>query len=219
MFFYHVLKAVTAPVKDSNGQSSLTVGYHPVDGVQFIDFSQGVLSKTGNVLDVAIEGEGFFSVQQKSGITYTRNGSFSINSNKELVTSTGAIILGESGPITITGNSVEIDGEGTVRADGSAVGKLKIVNFKAPNKLTHAGNGQYMDEGNAGLNVTDKYRVVSGYLEASNVNPIKEMIQMIDIQRYDFETFQKLIQTSSDLDKISGQVSSRQTDLKENYID
>jgi len=203
--FYHVLKeAAVNERNEADSPSSVNYNYHPVDGVQFIDFSQGVLSKTGNSLDVAIEGEGFFSIQQKSGTTsYTRNGSFNISRNNELVTSSGFTVLGESGPIRISGNAVEIDGDGTVRVDGNTAGKLKIVAFKNPNKLTRTGDGQYIDDGSAQAAAAEKCRVASGYLESSNVNPIKEMIQMIDIQRYDFETYQKVIQTLTDMDRIA----------------
>ena len=110
--------------------------------------------------------------------------------------------MGESGPIKINGKNVEIDTDGTVRVDGNITGKLKIVNFKNPGELTRAGEGQYLDSGSAGLMNAEKFRVAGGYIESSNVNPIKEMIKMVDIQR-DFETYQKVILTASDLDKIS----------------
>jgi flagellar basal-body rod protein FlgF len=200
--FYHVMKEVITRENSRDGSVSLAVNY-PASGVKVIDFGQGVLTKTGNNLDTAIEGEGFFSIQQKNRITYTRNGSFKINQNGELVTSTGLNVLGESGTIKISGTKVEIDIDGTIRTDGNIVGKLKIVNFKTPQGLIRTGDGQYIDEGKAGLTNAEKYRIVGGYIETSNVNPIKEMIKMVDIQRYDFETYQKVMQTLTDLDKIA----------------
>ena len=74
-----------------------------------IDFAQGTLQRSGNPLDVAIEGDGFFAIQQKDGTTYTRNGSFAVNKNKELVTKDGSKVLGESGPISINGTQIDID--------------------------------------------------------------------------------------------------------------
>lgn len=200
--FYHVLKEVSAQGKNFDESGSLAVNY-PVEGVKVVDFSQGTLVKTGNSLDMAIEGEGFFSIQQQNRTTYTRNGSFNINQNSELVTSSGLNVLGESGPIKISGTTIEIDIDGTIRTDGNVAGKLKIVNFKTPQELIRTGDGQYIDEGKAGLTNAETYRVASGYIESSNINPIKEMIKMMDIQRYDFETYQKVMLTLTDLDKIS----------------
>jgi flagellar basal-body rod protein FlgG len=167
-----------------------------------MDFAQGTLQATGNPLDVAIEGDGFFAIQQNDGTTYTRNGSFVMNKNKEIVTTTGAKVLGESGPIIINGAQVNIDADGTVRVDGNMAGKFKIVSFASPGQLTRTAGGQYIDEGNAGLKKNETYRVSSGYLEMSNVNAMKEMVEMIDGHR-SFETYQKIIQTMSDLDKLS----------------
>jgi flagellar basal-body rod protein FlgF len=168
-----------------------------------MDLSQGVLEKSGNNLDMAIEGEGFFSLQQKTGTAYTRNGNFVINKNNELVTKNGVNVLGESGPIKINGKSIEVDSDGTIRVDGNTAGKLKIAAFRNPGDLTKINDGQFIDEGKAGLINAEKYRVAGGYLEASNVNAIKEMIEMIDLQRSAFETYQKVTLTLSDFDKIS----------------
>ncbi len=167
-----------------------------------IDFSQGTLQRSGNPLDVAIEGEGFFAIEQKDGTAYTRNGSFAVNKNRELVTKEGAKVMGESGPINITGTQIEIDPEGNIRADGNVAGKLKIVAFEKPGQLTRTAGGHYVDSGSAGLKKNDTYRVAGGYLETSNVNAMKEMVEMIDGHR-SFEAYQKIIQTMSDLDKIS----------------
>jgi flagellar basal-body rod protein FlgF len=167
-----------------------------------IDFSQGTLQHTGNPLDVAIEGGGFFVIDQKDGATYTRNGSFVLNKDKELVTKNGARVQGESGPVIINGTVINIDADGTIQVDGNLAGKLKIVSFANPGRLTRGAGGQYIDDGNAGLKKNDEYRVSSGYLETSNVNAMKEMVEMIDGHR-SFEAYQKIIQTMSDLDKIS----------------
>ena len=103
-----------------------------------IDFAQGTLQTTGNPLDVAIEGDGFFAIQQNDGTTYTRNGGFVLNKNKELVTKNGAKVLGESGPIIINGTQINIDADGTIRVDGNLAGKLKIVSFTNPEQLTRS---------------------------------------------------------------------------------
>jgi flagellar basal-body rod protein FlgF len=168
-----------------------------------IDFAQGTLNRTGNKFDLAIEGEGFFTIQTKQGIAYTRNGNFLLNKNKELMTLAGEYVLGESGKkIVISGESVQIDSDGSIQVDGSVAGKLKITAFSNSVDISRAAAGQYVDSGKAGPKKADNYKIASGYLEMSNVNAIKEMVDMIDIQRT-FETYQKIILTMSDLDKIS----------------
>ena len=167
-----------------------------------IDFAQGTLNRTGNKFDLAIESDGFFTLQTKKGIAYTRNGSFILNKNNELVTPAGDYVMGESGKITISGESVGIDGDGSIQVDGSVAGKLKITNFSNPEDISRAAAGQYVDSGRAGAKNADNYKIASGYLEMSNVNAVKEMVDMIDIQRT-FETYQKIILTMTELDKIS----------------
>lgn len=198
---YYAIKEINAQGKGDNNTVPSAAAL-TFQGTKVMDLSQGLLEKTGNSLDMAIEGEGFFTIQQKSGITYTRNGSFVINKDNDLVTKTGLKVLGESGPIKISGKSIEIDSDGTIRVDGNTAGKLKIVAFKNTNDLVRANEGQFIDNGKAGLIKAEKYRVAGGYLESSNVNAIKEMVDMIDMQR-SFETYQKIILTLSDLDKIS----------------
>jgi len=167
-----------------------------------IDFTQGTIQNTGNPLDVAIEGDGFFAIEQNGSTTYTRNGSFVLNKNKELVTSDGAKVLGESGTVIINGTKINIDADGTIRVDGNMTGKLKIVSFASPTQLTRGASGRYIDDGSAGLKKSDTNRVSGGYLEMSNVNAMKEMVEMIDVNR-SFEAYQKIIQTMTDLDKIA----------------
>lgn len=170
--------------------------------VSRMDFSQGTLKITGNPFDLAIEGEGFFTIQTKQGNVYTRDGSFMLNKNKELVTPQGDYVLGESGKIVIDGQSVKINEEGTIYVDESMVGKIKVSAFKDPHELTRSTDGKYLDQGKAGLKSADAYRIAGGYLEMSNVNAVREMTDMMDIQRT-FETYQKVILTLQDMDKIS----------------
>lgn len=168
-----------------------------------IDFTQGTLYSTGNPLDVAIEGDGFFTIQQNDGTTaYTRNGCFVVNKSSQLVTKDGAKVLGDSGPIIINGTQINVDADGTIRVDGNMAGKLKIVSFTKPKQLARASGVAFIDDGTAGLKKGDANRISGGYLEASNVNAMKEMIDMIDGHR-SFEAYQKIIQNMSDLDKIS----------------
>jgi flagellar basal-body rod protein FlgF len=170
--------------------------------VSAMDFAQGTLNVTGNKLDLAIEGEGFFTLQTKQGNTYTRHGSFMLNKNKELVTPSGEYVLGQSGKIVLDGNSITIDADGSIYVDGNQAGKLKIAAFADPKLLIRSTSGRYVDDGKSGLKDAANFHVASGYLEMSNVNSVKEMIDTMEIQRA-FETYQKVILTMQDFDKIS----------------
>ncbi|MFO7569588.1 MAG: flagellar basal-body rod protein FlgF [Smithellaceae bacterium] len=167
-----------------------------------MDLSQGTLSLTGNSLDLAIEGEGYFTIQTRQGNAYTRNGSFVINRNKELVTSSGEPVLGDAGKIIIDGEKLHVDTDGTVYVDEAAVGKIRVSAFTNPHALTRSAEGRFVDDGSAGAKTAAGYRISSGYLEMSNTNAIKEMVSMMEIQRA-FETYQKVILTLTDMDKIS----------------
>lgn len=168
-----------------------------------LDFAQGTLQITGNPLDVAIEGDGYFTIQGKNSTGYTRNGSFVLNNKNELVTQNGDYVLGEnSRPIVINGKKVQIDNDGTIHVDDAIAGKLKIAAFNNPRELNRTADSKFLDNGKAGLKKADKYRISGSYLEMSNVNSVKEMVEMMDIQRT-FETYQKIILTMADFDKLS----------------
>jgi len=166
------------------------------------DYSQGTLQKTDNSLDVALQGEGFFVLQTASGIAYTRKGDFTLNTKQELITKSGDYVMGKAGKIVLNGNDVRMDESGNIQLDGTQVDSLKIVSFENPEVLTHAGEGILKDPGEGILKKDFTPKVVNGSLETSNVSAIKEMIQMIDLQRT-FETYQKLIHSMEDQDKLS----------------
>lgn len=167
-----------------------------------VDYSQGIMQKTDNALDVAIQGEGFFTIQTKDGPAYTRKGNFTVNKNNQLVAQSGDNVLGDAGPVAINGETVSIDNRGRVTVDGTAAGKLKIVRFDNVKALTRYGNGLLMDPGEGGMKNMEKPEVSSRHLELANVNAIREMAEMINIQR-SFESYQKVIQMMTDMDKLS----------------
>lgn len=168
-----------------------------------VDYSPGGMEKTGNVLDLAIRGEGFFAVETKEGVAYTRRGNFTLNKNNELVTQSGDYVLDAGGKhIVVNGDDLQVSEQGQITVDGNAAGRLRMVAFGKGQALLSRGDGLYTDPGNAGLKTLDKPDLASGYLEMANVQAIKEMVAMIDIQ-HSFETYQKAIQTIADLDRLS----------------
>ena len=193
----HMLASVGGNVSDpTNDQTP------QVNSSVYIDFSPGLLEKTGNNLDVALQGDGFFEIQTPAGPAYTRAGNFTITKDGTLVDKSGNPVMGESGRITISGNNVQIAQGGMVTVDGAEVATLKVVTFEDTTKLKRSANGLFIDPGQAGLKKPDVKNIQSGYLEMSNASIMKEMVQMIDIQR-SFELYQKAIQTVSAQDELS----------------
>ena len=171
--------------------------------IMVTNYSPGVMQKTDNVLDLAIQGEGFFVIQTKNGLAYTRDGRFTLNKDKHLVTQDGSDVLGRSGKIVITGDSIQIGENGVINVDGNEVDTLKIVDFRNLSALHRLGRGLYQDpDGSADPGIRKNPEIQSGYLELSNVQAIREMVEMINIQR-SFESYQKVMQTIQDQDKLS----------------
>ena len=150
------------------------------------DFSEGPKAGTGNPLDLAINGEGFFALE---GDRYTRNGSFMISSDGYLATKSGVNVMGEGGPLEIVGSNVDITSSGEIIVDEISIGNLKIVDFPDKEMLNKLGDGMFTaEEDGVEANAT----VSQGFLEKSNVNVIQEMVKMLKSTR-EFESYQKMI--------------------------
>lgn len=184
-------------------------------GETYHDFSQGSLRETGNTYDLALSGDGFFTIQttNKQGVTttrYTRDGSFTVTTDGYLVTKDGDYVLDTEGnQIRIEGaqtaGSVAFDEKGNVIVDGQTVATLNIVNFENPQALLLYGENMYEPTDAAGL-TTSTAVVHQGYLEMSNTNVIQEMVDMITITRA-YEAGQKMIQTEdSTLQKAANEI-------------
>lgn len=175
-----------------------------VDSTVGADFKTGVIQTTGRDLDVAVQGEGWLSVQREDGSEgYTRNGSLKVNENGLLQTPSGQVVLGDGGPISIPPDvSITIGKDGTVSAvnngdtpgPSNILGRLKLVNPEKEN-LVRAADGLFvMKDGNP-ANVDANVVLIGGALESSNVNVVESMVNMISLARQ-FETQMKLIQTA-----------------------
>jgi flagellar basal-body rod protein FlgG len=151
------------------------------------DFSDGNIIQTGNSLDVAIEGKGFFSLE---GGLYTRRGDFRIEKGY-LVSHGGKKVLGDKGPIQVPNGKVQIDDSGKISVDGVSVGAVKIVDFPDMAAVKKSGNDYFVSDKTG---VASKSDVKQGYIETSNVEIIREMVKMITALR-EFETQQKAIQS------------------------
>lgn len=165
-------------------------------GVEYIetDFSGGQFKQTDNPLDFALEGEGFFAVQNGNQKFYTRNGNFKLGIDGELLTANGYQVLGENGPIFLREQNIVVDKDGTISSKDLVIGKLLIVNFDEPNRLKKAGNNFFTKPNTLKEPVPIETSIKQGSLEESNVNPLEEMVNLILVSR-DYSQSQKSIQT------------------------
>lgn len=183
-------------------------------GENYTDYAQGPFKNTDNTYDLAISGNGFFCVQftNKAGVTstkYTRDGSFTLNVNGYLVTKDGDYVLDNNGnrirldPLSTS----RIDENGTIFQNDRAVARIGLQDFEDYNYLEHYGENYYQPVNGYRFRNADG-QIIEGYLEASNVQVVQEMVEMISVTRT-YESNQKVIQTiDSTLDKAVNQLGS-----------
>jgi flagellar basal-body rod protein FlgG len=168
------------------------------DGEAIIPFK-----KTENKFDLAMDGEGFFSIATDQGELYTRAGAFTVNQEGTLVDMNGFAVLGEKGKIQVGRADFKVDEQGNVaikqdlNTQWEFVDKLKLVDFYDKRGLFKKGKNYYTPTPEAGeMKRPEGLKILQGYLEGSNVNPVREMTKMIEIQRT-YEACQKAV-TSAD---------------------
>jgi flagellar basal-body rod protein FlgG len=186
----------------------------------FTQFEQGSLKETGSDFDLALDGEGFFSVSTPQGERYTRAGNFVLGREGFLETKDGYPVLGEAGPIRVKENNFQIDKEGNVWVNEDylepeellvsrvrnewdntiLLDKLKVVNFDEVRYLKKQGASLYRANDFSGEAAagTAAPRVVQGFIEAANVDPVIEMVNMIEVNRA-YEANQKAIQSGDNM--------------------
>ena len=179
-------------------------------GESFRSWDQGSFQNTGNTFDFALSGSGLFSISftNKAGETstlYTRDGSFQMNREGYLVTKDGDFVLGENGPIQLPTDfeKLTVEESGEIYADGQYVDRFALVDFENYDYVEAYGENLYRAVD--GATQTDATATVNqGYLEASNINVVTEMVDMISIAR-DFESNQKIMNT---IDEMLGKMVS-----------
>ncbi len=166
------------------------------------DFGRGYVRRTGNPMDLAIEGDGFFVVETPDGERYTRAGSFSLNERGELVTAGGFRVLSTSGPVVVDleEGRLEIANDGTVSVGGISKSALRIVRFRDVSRLERQGGNLFMAGREAGQEDLDQARVnvLTGFLEGSNVNPLEEIVNMISALRT-YQAIEKSVKASDEV--------------------
>jgi flagellar basal-body rod protein FlgF len=191
----------------ADGQSEST--QMPFVKSQWTDFSQGTLTPTGNPLDMALNGQGFFVVNGPSGPLYTRNGSFQLSSSGVLTTSDGYSVAGVGGTIQSQSQSpIQVGQDGTIQQDGQAIGQLQIVDFQNRSALEKMGNS-YFTNTNPAVKPGPSQAVVSqAQVEGSNVGPAESAVRLVGVMRQ-FEMLQKAISLTTDMNKQALQEVAR----------
>lgn len=162
-----------------------------------IDPKLGTLRQTGNPLDLAIDGEGYFEVASEDGPAYTRQGAMHVDGLGLLATANGLPVMGLGGAVSLGGAPMSINAEGEIRQGERVVAQLKLVRFANPEGLAPMGGGLYR-QGTARLgDVATVGKLRSGYQENSNVNSAHEMVLLTETVRH-FESMQKLMQGYND---------------------
>jgi flagellar basal-body rod protein FlgF len=178
-----------------------------VIGGNKLDFGQGALAPTGNPLDLAIEGQGFFAIQTKNGIRYTRNGQFQRAApNGTLTTAEGEPVLdSQNRPILMPQGEITISSEGVLSVDGAVVSNLGLWNFASTDSITPEGINQYAPVNGAKPIATTAASVHQGALESSNQDVIQGTMQLILVQRQ-AEMMQKAVTIfNTDFDKTASE--------------
>lgn len=167
-----------------------------------IDLSPGTLKSTGQSLDVAITGPGWFEVQTAHGPAYTRKGDFRLDGEGRLATQGGDLVMGTSGSIQLASGAASVDATGRVfdpvvavggssASAGALAGQIKLVQFDASAQMLPVGDGVFLAEGEPTLVPEGAARLQQGFLENSNVSHTGEMVQLVHVLRH-METLQKV---------------------------
>jgi len=174
----------TAEADDRNGPGKTGNLSYVLDMGVHRDMSEGQITQTGNPLDLAISGDGYFAIQTQAGERYTRSGHFSVDVDGQLVTPQGHLVLSDAGaPITLNpeDGQVEISRDGTISAGEITVGRIGVVTFDDPRGMKKMGDTHLAtDEAARPL---DTPNVIQGAIEGSNVKSMVEMTRMIDVMR------------------------------------
>lgn len=194
--FEEIIRYDTRNIPEADKASDMT-GIPVTRQREVTDFSPGAITETGNPLNVAIGGQGFFVIQTPQGNRYTRQGNFQVNSAGQLLSFDGLPVLSEQGqPITLPQGTLTIDDVGNLTVDGIQVDKLKIVDFQDRKKLAKEGNTRFvLTDVNEPETAAVNPNLKQGALENSNINPVRLMAELLETKRQ-FEAMQKAIQLS-----------------------
>jgi flagellar basal-body rod protein FlgF len=186
-------------------QLNTSVNAFGVLGGTELDLGQGALTPTGNPLDVAVQGSGFFTIRTKQGVRYTRDGQFQRAQDGTLTTRAGDAVLDARGQaIRVPAGTVAVGEDGAVSVNGALAGRIALANFASAGSLTAEGANLYAAaDGAQPVPATGTLR--QGALEASNQDVIEGSLQLVLMQRQ-AEMMQKAVSMfSNDMDKTASE--------------
>jgi len=199
------LTSRTDPISPPKSPSNLSPVNYVLDTGVARDFGQGELSQTGNPLDVALQGPGFFTVQTANGPRYTRDGRFTLDPQNQIVDQRGEPVLSNAGtPIVVNPQQGQVmiakDGSVSQSANGQStqIAKIGVVQFANLSALSKQGGNQYAEtSGQPPVPVTTT-PMMQGMIEHSNVQPVKEVTSLIAISRA-YDRMQDIMSSTQDL--------------------
>ncbi len=160
----------------------------------YTNFAPGVFDKTGNALDLAIDGDGFFTLELADGSTaLTRAGAFTVNRDGLVAFPGGALLMAEGGPLEVGSGQVAVSLSGDVQVDGATVGRITPVTVQSLDQLEKIGSAMFIVPEGVELTPVRTATIQQGFLETSNVDIVREMIDMI-ISFRQYEADSKSIQ-------------------------
>lgn len=199
-----VFKEVYARASEKNGATPRDKAFVNIDDMSFSQ-QDGLMRTTGNPLDVAIDGPGFFCIKTPMGERYTRAGNLSVNRSGFLANQSGMPVLGQAGPIYVGDeHNITIDTEGVLRdAQGEPMAQLKVKRFENSKALAAEGGMLFRATPEAKVirvaNGENDFKIRSATLESSNVKPIEQTIKLIQANRL-YDSAVKMIETYRNLD-------------------
>ncbi len=216
--FRNELMSRTGNTDKSNPEGLADVTMARIPRETITDFTQGAFQPTDRKLDLAVSGDGFFQVQSNGGVRYTRSGSFNLNNDGYICTQDGGLLLGANGPIQVfdpqageltkdgvsmvqfSAENIQVDANGGVYdSNGNYLDRIQLVTVANTGQLVK--EGAYFTGGGEALPVSGT--IMQGYLEASNVDALKEMVSMIESQRH--------LQSAAQVLKMYDQMISKAT--------
>lgn len=167
----------------------------PISPEMYVDFQSGAFDRTGNALDLAIDGDGFFTVQLEDGSTaITRNGAFTVNREGLMAVPGGGVLLTEGGAVEIGNGQVTVSAGGQIEVDGAIAGKITPVTVNDLQNLEKIGRSMFLVPQDEEMIPITTSTIRQGYIESSNVDIVSEMVNMIIAYR-NYEANAKALQS------------------------
>jgi flagellar basal-body rod protein FlgF len=180
----NIFRSFLAAASGHQGSSlNRAVNDFGISGGSQMDLTQGNLERTGNDMDFAVQGPGFFQVKTGTGMVFTRNGNFQVSPQGQLTTAQGDPVMGKQGPIRIVGGPVTVSSDGTISVNGAVAGEIKLVEFPPGTALESIGKTYYSAPAKSDAPAKQS-TIAQGSLESSNVNPVAGAVELVAVQRY-----------------------------------